>query len=179
MACTATATERVRTDILAQLHLNERNCKVHIGSFDRPNIYLKTIKTRTTDETHLERIILQEIKSYQQRKRMDYKDPVIIYCGTQKETGKTAKYLQDNISRLNMNSNHRYFNEMENTIGAYHGGLADAQRDEIQKQFIRGDMNIIAATNAFGMGIDKSNVGLVIHKMCPLSIESYYQQIGR
>ena len=168
MICTATATAKVRDDILKQLDLNRKSCKVHMASFDRPNLYLQVIDLRASRYRgkKMDDVIVSEIfKYHQERGTLDH--PVIVYCGTRKETDITEAHLR------------RKFKSKGITVGAYHAGLSGIERKRVQKEFMENKLQIIAATNAFGMGIDKDNVGLIIHKMCPSSIEEYYQQIGR
>jgi len=153
----------VRHDILAQLNVRENECTVHVASFDRPNIFLKAVNLRSAG-SNPENVILNEIRLFH-RQRGHNRDAVIIYCGTQKETDKTAVYLRGKLKQCG--------------VGAYHAGLGDNQRKDVQSAFMNGTVNIITATNAFGMGIDKDNVGLIVHKTSPASIEEYYQQIGR
>ena len=163
MICTATATEKMRDNILYTLQLDKAHISIHIGSFDRPNIYIKCIKLYGNN-SNIENKIMNEIKLHQKTNILN--TSIIIYCGTIHETKQTQKYLKEN-----MPSN-------EN-IGIYHSQLTSKARINIQNQFIKNRINIVAATSAFGMGIDKNNIGLVIHKTCPSSIEEYYQQIGR
>ena len=170
MICTATATKQVRNDILKQLNLTKNSCKIHIASFDRKNIFIKCIKMNRNNDNNnnIENIIQREIELYYNNKSKTNKSSsVIIYCGTRKETEITEKYLRKNIK------------SRKHKIGSYHAGLSDKQRKYIQYEFINNNINIITATNAFGMGIDKDNVDLIIHKTSPSSIEEYYQQIGR
>ena len=168
MICTATATAKVRDDILKQLGLDRNSCRVHIASFDRPNLYLQVINLRESRfrGKQLNEVMVAEILKYH-RERGTVDDPVIVYCGTRKETDITEEYLR------------RKFKGKDVSVGAYHAGMSDVERKRVQKAFIENKLQIIAATNAFGMGIDKDNVGLVVHKTCPSSIEEYYQQIGR
>ena len=146
IACTATATPTVQQDIIKQLHLNNNTCKIHLSSFNRPNIFIKAIKLKK--RISINKTIMQEITNYQ---KIKYNNPIIIYCGTQKETNETCNYLQKHMTK--------------STIGAYHAGLKNEHRKDIQNKFINNEINIICATNAFGMGIDKKNIGLIIHKV--------------
>jgi ATP-dependent DNA helicase RecQ len=148
-AYTATATPRVREDIVAQLRL--RNAAVLVGRFDRPNLTY-----RIQQRTDLVGQILSIIKRH--------KDAgVIIYCISRKDTEQVAADL--NASRVK--------------AAAYHAGLAPAQRERVQDDFIHERVNVVAATVAFGMGIDRSDVRCVIHAAMPKTVEHYQQETGR
>lgn len=149
IALTATATERVKEDIINQLSL--KNPNIFISSFDRDNLELNVIKKKDSFKRILE--ILEEYP----------KEPVIIYCFSRKETEKLAIDLNENGYRAIF----------------YHAGLDDRVRKKNQELFIKDEVNIMVATIAFGMGIDKPNVRLVIHHTFPKTIEGYYQEIGR
>lgn len=150
MAVTATATNKVAVDITSVLKMD--NCVTIKTSFDRPNlmIYVKTQTQNTFDEIVQ---IITEASSL----------PCIIYCLTKADTETVAEKL------------------VEVGIGAkaYHAGLSKNERTEIQEQFMNDEYPCIAATIAFGMGINKSDIRTVIHYGCPRNIESYYQEIGR
>jgi ATP-dependent DNA helicase RecQ len=149
IALTATATPKVRADILRQLAFTKP--KLFVTSANRPNLKL-IIKQKQNTQAKIESL-LEQYK----------KDSVIIYCFSKSET----ETLAAKLSKLG----HRAL--------AYHGGMSAAQRKKSQDLFIRDEVNIIVATTAFGMGIDKSNVRLVIHNTFPKSIAGYYQEIGR
>jgi len=148
-AFTATATEAVREDILEQLGLQEP--LVHIGGFDRANLYLQVIKS-ADKKTFLLQYLRQNIRS-----------SGIIYAATRKEVDSLHDFLQA-----------KGF-----STGKYHAGLSDKERNQAQDDFINDNIQVIIATNAFGMGIDKSNVRFVIHHNMPKNMESYYQEAGR
>jgi len=148
-AFTATATEAVREDILEQLGLQEP--LVHIGGFDRANLYLQVIKS-ADKKTFLLQYLRQNIRS-----------SGIIYAATRKE----------------VDSLHDYLKAKGLSTGKYHAGLSDKERNQAQDDFINDNIQVIIATNAFGMGIDKSNVRFVIHHNMPKNMESYYQEAGR
>lgn len=148
-AFTATATPKVKQDILDLLEM--KNPKTFVGGFDRKNLFFKIVKN-------------EDAESY----LVDYLDthrkaPGIIYASTRKEVDNLYAYL-----RL------KHF-----SVGKYHAGLTDEERKKFQDKFITGDIRVMIATNAFGMGIDKSNVRFVIHRNIPKDIESYYQEAGR
>jgi ATP-dependent DNA helicase RecQ len=149
IALTATATPRVREDICKSLHFGEH--KKFIASFNRENLFLQVApKTGPLQQT-LE--FLQKFRDVSG----------IIYCFSRKQVESLAASLQEyGFSAL-----------------PYHAGMADEERKKNQELFIRDDVQIIVATIAFGMGINKSNVRFVIHYDLPKSIESYYQEIGR
>lgn len=149
IALTATADRNTRTDIMSQLELN--NPKQLIDSFDRPNISLTVLPGKRR---------IEKIKDFLSDKSTQ---SGIVYCLTRKQTESLAKKLTQ--AGLNATS--------------YHAGLSSADRSRIQKSFIRDKTQIICATIAFGMGIDKLNVRWIIHYNIPKNIEGYYQEIGR
>lgn len=149
LALTATATERVRQDIVQQLQL--QNAAQFVASFNRPNLYYEV---RPKERT-VYRDLLQQIRTVS--------GPGIIYCLSRKRVDELALRLQqDGIAAL-----------------PYHAGLSDAVRSENQRRFIRDDVRLIVATIAFGMGINKPDVRVVIHYDLPRTLESYYQESGR
>jgi ATP-dependent DNA helicase RecQ len=149
IALTATATPRVREDIKRQLNIVDSS--EYISSFDRPNLYIG---------------VIPKDNPYQQCKDFVEQHPQqsgIIYCQSRKGVDElTAKLQQDGLSVL-----------------PYHAGLNSTKRSDYQERFIRDDVNIIVATIAFGMGINKPDVRYVLHYDLPKNIEGYYQQIGR
>ncbi|MGH4139397.1 DNA helicase RecQ [Clostridium sp.] len=148
-AFTATATDAVRKDVIKLLEL--RKPDVYVTGFDRENLSFTVIRGENKRD-----FVLKYIK--------DNKDKVgIIYTATRKET--------DNLCELLLKKGYN--------AGKYHAGLGDVQRKENQEKFLYDDINIIVATNAFGMGIDKSNVRYVIHYNVTKSMEAYYQEAGR
>ena len=148
-AFTATATPRVREDILSLLEL--RDPWVTVTSFDRPNLYFEV--RRPKDKLAELLTLLAE-----RRERSG-----IVYCGTRKAVEEVCEALRQ----------HGY------AATRYHGGLEDQERLRNQEDFLYDRATVMVATNAFGMGIDKSNVSFVIHYTMPKDLESYYQEAGR
>lgn len=149
IALTATADESTRKDILSQLELD--NAKEFVDSFDRPNISLTVLPGQKR---------IEKIKDFLSDKS---NQSGIIYCLTRKQTENLAEKLK----------------QMGLSVACYHAGLSSVARSRIQTNFITDKTQIICATIAFGMGIDKLNVRWVIHYNSPKNIEGYYQEIGR
>lgn len=148
-AFTATATDEVREDITKLLTL--KNPKIFISGFDRENLKLEVIKTGGKKDNLLNYI------------EANKSDSGIIYAATRKEV--------DKIYELLLSKGY--------SVSRYHAGLSDNERSENQEDFVYDRVSIMVATNAFGMGIDKSNIRYVIHFNMPKNIEGYYQEIGR
>ena len=152
MALTATADRLTREDIALQLRLD--NPRLFIGSFDRPNISLRVMTN--PGKTRRINYICSMIDRYRS-------DAGIVYCLSRKSAEETDKQLSGRGYRSVV----------------YHAGLSVAERNRAQELFINGEVQVVCATVAFGMGIDKSNIRWVVHNNMPRNIESYYQEIGR
>ncbi len=149
IALTATATEKVRADILKQLDF--RQGKIFVSSFDRPNLSYRVLPKK-----NFLRQVLDLLPQYKD-------ESVIVYCFSRRDTEELAEDLK----------------KQGYSVEAYHAGLSSEKRTDVQERFIRDEINIICATIAFGMGIDKPDVRLVVHQSLPKSVEGYYQETGR
>ncbi|MBM6692344.1 DNA helicase RecQ [Bifidobacterium pullorum subsp. saeculare] len=165
-AFTATATERVRRDIVTLLGL--RDPVVTVTGFDRPNLYFDVIRM---ENKHKAAWVAQYIAVHPQ-------DSGIVYCSTRKETEALAESLNSTVLQLRAAAGEDAI-QSEPIAVAYHGGMLADQRGRAQRDFVTDRVPVVVATNAFGMGIDKSNVRFVIHHNMPESIEAYYQEAGR
>ncbi|MGI9076084.1 MAG: RecQ family ATP-dependent DNA helicase [Gemmatimonadaceae bacterium] len=151
IALTATATPEVRNDIARQLSL--RAPKVIITGFDRKNLHYHVIAARSDSDKDV--TLAESLRKHE--------GLAIVYASTRKAVERIAT----DLSRAGVPAE------------AYHAGLDDARRHEVQDAFMRGQVRAIVATNAFGMGIDKANVRLVVHYAMPGTLEAYYQEAGR
>ena len=155
MACTATATPKVAEEIVARLGLREPE-RVRSG-FDRPNISFDVLPFDGEGSVARKRATLVAGVT------MDENRPAVVYCGTRRSTEEIAALLDDAGMK---------------TVG-YHAGMNAQQRSLRQDAFMRGDVDVVVATNAFGMGVDKADVRSVWHWALPSSLEAYYQEAGR
>jgi ATP-dependent DNA helicase RecQ len=150
-AFTATATNEVRRDVVTQLDLGEP--RVFVAGFERPN--LRLIVRRPTAVAHKYELLDESVDQAG--------TPAIVYAATRKRVEEIATHLSSRGLRA----------------APYHAGLDGAQRSAVQERFMSGDLEAIAATNAFGMGVDKADIRLVAHFDLPGSVEAYYQEAGR
>ncbi|MBO9666008.1 MAG: ATP-dependent DNA helicase RecQ [Bdellovibrio sp.] len=152
LALTASATPTVLADISMNLKLQKPERRVH--GFYRPNLYYQV--EFCADEEAKYAMLLQGLKQTPEGR-------VIIYCGTRKVTEELASHLRKKNSK----------------VGFYHAGLSTEERTKTQEAYAKGDLRILVATNAFGMGIDQPDVRLVAHYQMPANIDSLYQEMGR
>ena len=152
LALTATATTRVQTDLCKRLSL--RDPLQLVAGFRRVNLALsvRLFQSRQEKLATLERLV-----------RETEKGAILVYCATRRVVEEVAEWL----------------GQSHQSVGYYHAGLSDEERQVVHDDFRRGTLRILAATNAFGMGIDKSDVRLVVHFDIPGSLEAYYQEVGR
>jgi len=152
IALTATATPRVREDVVRQLCLAEP--RVFISGFARPNLHFEVAHVRGNRDK-LDRLdrFLQAVHG-----------PGLIYASTRKKCEEVAGFLRDG-------KRHR--------VGLYHAGLEPHERDDVQNRFMAGEIDVMVATNAFGMGVNKKDLRFVVHYTIPGSLEAYYQEAGR
>ncbi len=169
-AFTATATERVRRDIIGILGLNAP--QVTVTGFDRENLYFDVLKIETKYKA-----------AWGARYVAEHPDESgIVYCATRKETEALAAALNHTVPALRGAAGGSAADSVMRdgpVAVAYHGGMPANVRNQAQRDFVTDAVPVVVATNAFGMGIDKSNVRYVIHHNMPESIEAYYQEAGR
>ena len=157
MAFTATATPKIKVDIIEKLNIV--NPFVYVDYFNRDNIYFKVVDNSGLDkdlDIDSKPFIIDYLRKHKGKSG-------IIYCSTRKNVDDIYNYLVG-------------FNR---SVTKYHGGMTKEERDKNQKLFLDDDVEIMVATNAFGMGINKSNIRYVIHANIPADLESYYQEAGR
>lgn len=165
-AFTATATERVRRDIVSILGLHTSS--ITVTGFDRPNLYFDVISMPRKDKASW---VASYIASHPD-------ESGIVYCATRKETEALAESLNSAVAELRA-AGGADVSDIGTIAVAYHGGMSADTREKAQRDFVTDRVPVVVATNAFGMGIDKSNVRFVIHHNMPESIEAYYQEAGR
>ncbi|MGH2448159.1 MAG: RecQ family ATP-dependent DNA helicase [Chloroflexota bacterium] len=151
LALTATASPLIRDDVLRHLHMKDP--KVISSGFDRPNIFLSVEKFQ--DESAKREAVFDRVTAAEK--------PGIVYAATHRHVEELAENLRKTGAK----------------VGAYHGGLSSGERTATQDAFMNDDLEVIVATNAFGLGIDKRNVRFVYHYDVSDSLDSYYQEIGR
>jgi ATP-dependent DNA helicase RecQ len=155
MACTATATEQVAAEIIGRLGL--RDPHVLRAGFDRPNLSFDVIPLEGAGSKARKAMLLSRALSDSSMR------PAIVYCGTRRDVEQVTDQLRS---------------EGLLAVG-YHAGMAPDERAAAQHRFMSGDAEIVVATNAFGMGVDKADVRAVVHWAIPKSVEAYYQEVGR
>ena len=165
-AFTATATERARRDIVSILGLHTPS--ITVTGFDRPNLYFDVISMPRKDKASW---VASYIASHPD-------ESGIVYCATRKETEALAESLNSAVAELRA-AGGADVSDIGTIAVAYHGGMSADAREKAQRDFVTDRVPVVVATNAFGMGIDKSNVRFVIHHNMPESIEAYYQEAGR
>jgi ATP-dependent DNA helicase RecQ len=151
IALTATAAPPVRQDIVDRIRL--RDARTIVTGFARPNLAL-SVRRCLSAEDQREQVLTAARES---------EGPGIVYCRTRRATEEYAAELEAN----------------GRTAAAYHAGLAKKRREEVQRRFMAGDVDVIVATSAFGMGIDKPDIRFVLHAQVPESLDTYYQEFGR
>ena len=152
IALTATATSQVQRDILTQLNLPE--AEIFVYGFERPNLFFEVHDTRSKSDK-IERILAL---------MQHHKDQgALIYGATRKQ----VEEITTDLRAAGIQA------------GMYHGGLSDGERAQVQDAYMRDEFKVLVATNAFGMGVDKSNIRVIVHYNIPGSIEAYYQEAGR
>ncbi len=155
MACTATATEQVADEIVGRLGLREPH--VLRAGFDRPNLSFDVVALEGPGSKARKRMLLAMALSDPSMR------PAIVYCGTRRDVEDVSEQLR-----------------LENLLAVgYHAGMPADERAAAQHRFMTGDAEIVVATNAFGMGVDKADVRAVVHWAIPTSVEAYYQEVGR
>jgi ATP-dependent DNA helicase RecQ len=160
IACTATATPIVRREIQERLGLDSDRSAVILRGFSRPNLHLGVVESDSTTERR--KLMLGALRSA----LGDPKDPqggAIVYAATRRNTEKLADVLAKQGWR----------------VGAYHAGLSASVREEVNRRFADRSFDVVVATNAFGMGIDRADIRTVVHAQAPGSVEAYYQEVGR
>ncbi|UJR79075.1 ATP-dependent DNA helicase RecQ [Sandaracinus amylolyticus] len=160
VACTATATPAVRAEILEKLGLPDGETKVVLRGFARPNLHLSAIECdgRSSRRTWMMRAIDDALGTPREPK-----GAAIVYAGTRKSTEEVAGLVAARGYR----------------VAAYHAGLEPEQRSVVSEAFAKRQLDVVVATNAFGMGIDRPDIRCVVHVAPPGSIEAYYQEVGR
>ncbi|MEL6444220.1 MAG: ATP-dependent DNA helicase RecQ [Bacteroidota bacterium] len=153
VALTATATPVVQSDICATLGIS--HARQVVTGFNRPNLYFRVVSTPGDGD---KRRVLNDFLE-------EHKDqPGLIYVGTRKYAESVTRFVRDVCKR---------------EVRAYHAGLTDGERSEVQDAFLTGGLDLVVATNAFGMGVDRADVRFVVHWAIPSTLEAYYQEAGR
>lgn len=161
VACTATATPRVRAEILDKLRWSESSTKLVLKGFARPNLHLAA--TEVDGVRGRRALALSALKDAIGAPRGTREGAAILYAATRKAAEEAAELAKDAGYRA----------------AAYHAGLSPEERSRVSEAFATKKLDVVAATNAFGMGIDRSDIRVVVHLQMPASIEAYYQEVGR
>lgn len=152
LALTATATPEVQNDILSQLEMPK--ARVIVSGFERENLFFEVFAAGQEHEKSTRLVdVLDQVRGQSS----------VIYCATRKQVEEIRARVE----------------HAGHVVGTYHGGLSDARRSDVQDAFMAGDIPVLVATNAFGMGVDKPDVRAIIHFNLPGSVEAYYQEAGR
>jgi len=159
LACTATATPRVRDEIRERLGFS--NALELVRGFARPNLHLESRAVEGPREART--VVESALSKYLGADKRHPSGAAIVYCATRKSTEMVANELA----------------KKKWNVAAYHAGMDGDVRAEVNARFASGDLDIVCATNAFGMGIDRADVRLVVHAQPPASLEAYYQEVGR
>ncbi len=154
LAVTATATPRVKRDIIQALALDQGPLKIVEGSVDRPNLRLEVHKVE--DEAAKVEAVAEIVQAND--------GAVLLYADSRERTETWARILSQRLHE---------------PVAAYHAGMAAGDRQLVEGQFLQGEVRVVAATNAFGMGVDRSDIRMVAHVGIPESLDAYYQEIGR
>lgn len=155
-AFTATATRRVQEDIATQI--GRPQLRTYVTGFNRPNLFLDVCYAPKPEEKPA------MLRRYLDRHFPDPTTPGIVYCGTRRDAEEVVDFLRQGTGR---------------SSAAYHAGLPEDLRRETHERFRSGEVPVVSATNAFGMGVDKADIRFVVHYTLPQSIEAYYQEVGR
>jgi ATP-dependent DNA helicase RecQ len=155
LALTATAPAAVLRDVSTELKLTDP--VVVARGFDRPNLHFSVV--RVTDPDRRDRQLAKVLSEVQ--------PPAVVYCSTRREAEETAYALFELGGELGLQAGH------------YHGGMERGLRDEVQDAFLNNELDVLCATSAFGMGIDKPDIHTIVHRTMPDSLESYWQEAGR
>jgi ATP-dependent DNA helicase RecQ len=157
VALTATATSIVQQDILESLQM--KNARVFRASIDRPNLLITVIQCKDTGESGYKAKIFSDREKLARLPKLVGKGPTIVYCATRKNVELVAKRLA----------------ERGQSVVSYHGGMSPEERNQVQEDFMGRGAEIVVATNAFGMGIDRPDIRTIVHYDLPGSVEAYYQ----
>ena len=160
IACTATATPIVRREIQARLSLDSGQSAVILRGFSRPNLHLAVVESDSSSERR--KLMLGAVRSALGEPESPL-GGAIVYAATRRNTEKLAEVLGKEGWR----------------VAAYHAGLSASVRERVNRRFAIGALDVVVATNAFGMGIDRPDIRTVVHAQAPGSVEAYYQEVGR